>query len=77
MVNVVLGNHQIRLKKIRAKGIGMKLTLSLPRVINFKFPQQPHQKYCPHHMKNSAFHSFLRGKMIILPILTTSLIHFS
>ena len=23
-----------------------KLTLSLPRVINFKFPLRPHQKYC-------------------------------
>ena len=30
-----------------------------------------------HSMKNLAFHSLLRQKMIILPILTTSLIHFS
>ena len=30
-----------------------------------------------HSMKNLAFHSLLRWKMIILPILTTSLIHFS
>ena len=31
----------------------------------------------PHSMKNLAFHSLLRWKMIILPILITSLIHFS
>ena len=30
-----------------------------------------------HRMKILAFHSLLRWKMIILPILTTSLIHFS
>ena len=30
-----------------------------------------------HSMKNLAFHSLLRWKIIILPILTTSLIHFS
>ena len=30
-----------------------------------------------HIIKNLAFHSLLRWKMIILPILTTSLIHFS
>ena len=30
-----------------------------------------------HSMKKLAFHSLLRWKMIILPILTTSLIHFS
>ena len=29
------------------------------------------------HMKNLTFHSLLRWKMIILPILTTPLIHFS
>ena len=56
-------------------------TLSLPRVtINSKFPLQPHQKshsFTSHGMKNFAFHSFLRWKMITLPILTTSLMHFS
>ena len=31
----------------------------------------------PTGMKNLAFHSLLRWKMIILPIITTSLIHFS
>ena len=30
-----------------------------------------------HALKNLGFHSLLRWKMIILPILTTSLIHFS
>ena len=30
-----------------------------------------------HSMKNLPFHSLLRWKMIILPILTTSLIHFT
>ena len=31
----------------------------------------------PHSMEKVAFHSLLRWEMIILPILTTSLIHFS
>ena len=31
----------------------------------------------PHAIKNLAFHSLLRWKMIILPILTTPLIYFS
>ena len=36
------------------------LTLWLPRVINFKFPLQPHQKYyITPSMKNLAFHSLL------------------
>ena len=38
------------------------LTFSFPRVINFKFPLQPHQKYyiTQYDMKNLAFHSILR-----------------
>ena len=43
------------------------LTLSLPRVINFKFPLQPHQKYCTTQYEERGFsYSFLRWKMIIL-----------
>ena len=53
------------------------LTLSLPRVINFKFPLRPHQKILHHTAWRVAFHSLLRWKMILLPILTISLIHFS
>ena len=45
--------------------------------INFKFPLQPHQKYYITQFENLAFHSLLRWKIIILPILTTSLIHFT
>ena len=41
-------------------------TLSLPRAINFKFPL-----HC------SLTRNILRWKMIMLPILTTSFIHFS
>ena len=52
-------------------------THSLPRAINFKFPPQHHQKYNITQFKNMAFHSLLRSQMIILPILTTSLTHFS
>ena len=40
--------------------------------VNFKFLLQPYQK-SSHSMKNLTFHSLLRRKMIILPILTTSL----
>ena len=49
-----------------------QLTLSLPRVVNLKFPLQPDQKYYIHSMKNLAFHGLLGGKMIILPILTST-----
>ena len=42
-----------------------------------KIPLQPHQKYCIIQCReNLAFHSLLRWKMIILPILTTSLTLF-
>ena len=58
-------------------GIGPGLSLSLPRVISVKFLGQPHQKHITQSMENVAFHRLLRWKMIILPILTTSLIHFS
>ena len=52
--------------------------ISQLRVINFKIPLQPHQKYyITHSMKNLALQSSLRWKMIIITILTTSLIHFS
>ena len=51
---------------------------SLPIVINFKFLLQPHHKYyIAQYEELDPFHSLLRWKMIILPILTTSLIHFS
>ena len=52
------------------------LALPLPRVINVKFPLQPHQKHNITQYKNLAFHSLLRWKMIILPILTSSLMCF-
>ena len=44
-------------------------TLSLPRVINFKFPLQPRQKYYIAQQEELE-------KLIISPILTTSFIHF-
>ena len=51
--------------------------LPLPRVINFKFLLQPHQKYYITYcsMENVVFHSLLRCKIITLPIVTTPLIH--
>ena len=54
------------------------LTLSLPKVINFKFLLQPHLKYyiTQHEECLAAFHSLLRWEMIILTILPTSLIQF-
>ena len=51
-------------------------TLSLPRVTNIKFLLQPHQKYYITQYEELGFHCLLRWKMIILPILTTSLIYF-
>ena len=50
-----------------------RLTLSLPRVIYFKFLLQPHQKYYITHYEELGF-SYLPRWKIILPILTTSLI---
>ena len=44
----------------------MTETLSLPRVINYKFPLQPDQKYCrSYSLKNLAFY-IVRYKLIIL-----------
>ena len=50
-------------------------TLSLQRVTNFKFPRLASPEIS-HSMENLAFHSLLRWKMIILPVLPTSLICF-
>ena len=78
--------HRIQLPKSRKCEImkatsrlsSLQLTLSLPRVINFKFPPLPHQKYHITQHGESAFHSLLRrGVIFTIPILTTSLIHFS
>ena len=52
-------------------------TLSLPKVINFKIPASLTRNMTSQSMENLAFHSLLTWKMIILPILATSLIHFS
>ena len=52
-------------------------TLPLPRVIDLKFSCSLTSNITQHSMKNLAFHSFLRWKMIVLPILTTSCIHLS
>ena len=46
--------------------------------INFKFLLEPHHtNITPHSRKNLAFLDLFRWKLIILPILDTSLIHFS
>ena len=50
----------------------------LQRVINSNFPCSLTRNIAPYsNMKNLAFHSLLKWEIIILPILTTSLIHFS
>ena len=46
-----------------------------PKGDQFQISLQPHEKY--DITVWTTFHSLLRWKMIILPILTTSLIHFS
>ena len=49
------------------------LTLSLPWVINFIIPPAaPEIHITSHSLDNLAFHSLLRWKMIVIPILTTS-----
>ena len=56
------------------------LTLSLPRVINFKFPLQHHQKYyITHSMKNLAFitHIYSDGRWVYYEFSPPHLIHFS
>ena len=45
--------------------------------MNFKFPCSLTRNITSHSMENLGCHQLLRWKMIILPILTTSLIHFS
>ena len=51
------------------------LILSLPRVINYSCSLT--RNITSHSMENLIVHSILRWKMIIPPILTTSLIHLS
>ena len=46
-------------------------------VTNFNFPCSLTRNITSHSMENLAFHSLLRWKMIMLPILTTSPIHLS
>ena len=52
---------------------------SFPRVINFKFPLQPHQEYYITQCLELAFHNLLIWKIddYTIPILTTWPIHFS
>ena len=45
--------------------------------LNPSTPKSDRSKNSVHSMKNLAFHSLLRWKMIVVPILTTSCIHFS
>ena len=47
-------------KSSTRKRKGTMATASLPRVINTKFPLQPHQKIPSHSLENLAFHSLLR-----------------
>ena len=74
---LITGRSYIQYMRIWASSVSKwsdshYLTLSLPSVINFKFPLQPHQKYSniSHSMKNLACNSLLRWKMIMLQILT-------
>ena len=53
-----------------------KPTEATLRVINFKFPLQPHPKYYITQYEELAFHSLLRWKMIFQLILDTAIIHF-
>ena len=55
----------------------LSLTLSLPSLINFKFPCSLTRNMTSHSKENLAFYHLRRWKMIMLPILTTSLIHCS
>ena len=56
----------------------LTLTLSLPRVINFKFPLQPHPKYTITRYEELGFSLLTQMKdKFILPFLTTSLVRFS
>ena len=72
----------VHCKKALFSVLGFKyqasFTLSLPRVTNFKFPLQRNQEYYITKYEELGF-SLLTQMVneIILPILTTSLIHFS
>ena len=68
------GSHGNVRAVLATEGRALRLTLSFPRVINVKFPLQPHQKITSHSVQNLAFRGLLRREMIILLILTTSLI---
>ena len=73
----------LRLNALRKKGwnsrnnFGSKLCTEAPGAINFKFFCSLSRNISSHSIENLAFHSLLRWNMTVLPILTTSLIHFS
>ena len=56
-------------------GGGGRVTLSLPQWSISNFSCSLTRNITSHSMENSAFYSLLRWKMIITPILTTSLIN--
>ena len=68
--------NALEVKRVRHR-YNLLAPRSLPRVINIKFPLQPHQKYYITRYEGLDFHGLLRWKMIMLPILTTSLLHLS
>ena len=70
---------QIHRNKVQKRNRLLLLTLSLPRVINFKFPQPPKRNITSHSMENMAFYSFtqMKDNYTTPPILTSYLIHFS
>ena len=53
-----------------------RITLSLLRVNMSNFPCSLSRNIRQHSMKNWSFHSLPRWKMITIPILATSLVHF-
>ena len=66
--------------RVDVLGLNLTLILSLPnfKVINVKFPLQPHQKDNITQYEELGFSSLTQmQKMAILQILTTSLIRFS
>ena len=68
--------EQYRLWWRKSASRALSLCCGRQKAINIKFPLQPHKKYYITQYEELGFHRLLRCKMITLPILTTSLIHF-
>ena len=71
------GACAITSSRVTPRRTSTSLTLSLPRVIKFKFPLQPHQKHSRHIvLRTWLFIAYSDGRWLYYQFSAISLIHF-